>query len=301
MDKEQWLKERKGYIGGSDIGAIIGLSPYRSALDIFLNKTSDYVDNEDSKYTYWGSVLENVIADEYSKVTNLAIEYPSASIYHHRYPFLAANIDRWVNNREYVLECKTASAYKVKEWGEEGTDQIPDIYLCQIAWYRAITNVKKVDLAVLIGGNDFRIYTYYQNKDLEDKLIKIGHDFWINNVLKNKPPSCKKIEDISTLYPRSNGKGKTTNADIEKKVEQLKSLKEEGRMLEETMNKLKLDIKEYMQDYDILVNEDGNVLASWKNTAPKACLDLKRFKNECQDIYLKYVNYAKQSRIFLVK
>ena len=301
MDREEWLRGRKKYIGGSDIAAILGLSNYRSALDVFLDKTSEDVSDEGSRFTHWGTLLEDVIANEYSRVKGLEVEIEDSPIEHPKYPFLAANIDRWVDNKNYVLECKTAGAYKAKEWGEEGTDQIPEAYLCQVAWYRAITNVNVIDIAVLIGGNDFRIYKYRKNKDLEDKIIKIGHDFWVNNVLKNLPPRPDRDVDISKSYPRSNGKGKTVSAVIEQKVDELKSLKEESKILEENMNKLKLDIKEYMQDYDILVNEDGEVMASWKNTAPKACLDLKRFKSECQDIYLKYVNYAKQSRIFLVK
>lgn len=56
-----------------------------------------------------------------------------------------------------------------------------------------------------------------------------------------------------------------------------------------------------MQDYDILVDENGNVLSTWKNTSPRAGIDLKRFKDECKDLYLEYSNYSKSSRVFLVK
>jgi putative phage-type endonuclease len=300
MDRKEWLRGRKKYIGGSDIAAILGLSRYRNGTDVFLDKISEDVNDEGNRFTHWGNLLEDVIADEYSRVKGLEVEFQKSPIEHSKHPFLAANIDRWVNNKDYVLECKTAAAYKEREWGELGSDQIPEEYLCQVAWYRAITNVNKVDIAVLIGGNDFRIYTYRKNKDFEDRILKIGHDFWINNVLKKVPPRPGR-SDISTLYPRSNGKGKIVSLSIKQKIDKLKSIKEESKILEKTMNKLKLDIKEYMQDYDILVNDNGEVMASWKNISPKACLDLKRFKSECQDIYLKYVNYAKQSRIFLIK
>ena len=56
-----------------------------------------------------------------------------------------------------------------------------------------------------------------------------------------------------------------------------------------------------MQDYDILLDSSGCVVATWKNTAPRSFFDAKRLKEECQDIYLKYVNYTKQSRMFLIK
>ena len=78
-------------------------------------------------------------------------------------------------------------------------------------------------------------------------------------------------------------------------------MSEEKTVLERSIDNLKKNIQEYIRDYDILVDENGTVLATWKNTSPRACLDLKRFKQECQDIYLKYVNYSKQTRVFLVK
>jgi len=301
QNREEWLRGRKHYLGGSDIASILGLNQYRSALDVFLDKTSTSIKDESSNFTKWGTILEDVIANEYAATLALEIEPEESPIFHFEYSFLAANIDRWVDNRKYILECKTTSAFKANEWGEEGTDQIPESYLCQVAWYSAICNVAKVDIAVLIGGNDFRIYTYNKNKEFEDKLIKIGCDFWQNNVQKNVPPKCSNIHDISNLYPKSNGVGKKVNRKIENKLQQLKLVKEESKMLEDKVNKLKLEIQEYMQDYDVLVNDSGEIVASWKNTSPRAFLDLKRLKQDCQDIYLKYVNYAKQSRIFLVK
>lgn len=312
MNRDQWLKDRKNYLGGSDIAALLGLSPYNIALDVFFDKTSDVVEDRGNKFTDFGIRAEPLIAEWYSRVKGVSLEIHDTPIYHKEHPFLAANIDRWVNNKEYILECKSASKYKRKEWGEEGTDQIPDHYLCQVAWYALICNVDKVDIAVYfrdfdsdeidVNDDNSAIYTYHKNPEFEKKLVEIAHDFWINNVLTEIPPTYDGTKKyISSMYPSSNGKGKTVNADIKRKIESLKSLKEDGKKLEETIDKLKLDIKEYMQDYDILVNEDGEVMASWKNTSPRSYFDLNKLKEECQDIYLKYTNEAKQSRIFLIK
>ena len=69
--KKAWLKERKTYIGGSDIGAILGLSTFKSALDIYLSKTTDAIDEATSEAAHWGTVLEDVVAKEYSERTGL--------------------------------------------------------------------------------------------------------------------------------------------------------------------------------------------------------------------------------------
>ena len=215
--------------------------------------------------------------------------------------FLGANIDRWVGDKEYVLECKTAGFTRGKEWGEVGTDQIPESYLIQCAFYASICDVPKIDIAVLIGGQDFRIYTYERNRELEEKLIKIACNFWHNHIEKRTPPKCVNTRDTFNLFPQSNYHEIVAEDNIIEKWEQLKTKKEEESRIQSTIEKLKTDIQEFMRDYDVLIDNQGNVIATWKNTAPRSCFDLKRFKEEAKEMYLKYVNYAKQSRVFLIK
>ncbi len=301
QNRQEWLRERKSYLGGSEIAAIAGLNEYRTAVDVYLDKTSDDIQETTSEAAKWGNYLEDAVAMAYADETGLTLTKESKVLRHPKYEFLGANIDRWVGDREYILECKTAHFIKSKEWGEEYTDQIPDSYLCQVAWYSAITGVPKVDIAVLIGGQDFRIYTYLKNKEFEDKLIAIGVNFWQNHVEKRIPPSPSNLQDISSLYPRSNGKEIKANTEVVSSLMELKAMNEEKTVLERSIDTLKKNIQEYIKDYDILVDASGNVLATWKNTSPRACLDLKRFKEEHKDLYLEYANYSRSSRVFLVK
>jgi len=301
MNKQEWLRERKNYLGGTDLAAICGLSPYRTALDVYLDKTSDDIAEDTNSAMHWGTLLEDVIAKEYAQVTGQTIEIEPNTIYHPEYKFLGANIDRWVGNKEYVLECKTAGFTKAKEWGDLGTDQIPESYLVQVAYYAAICDVPKVDIAVLIGGQDFRIYTYNRDKNLEEKLIKITCNFWHNHIEKRVPPKCVNTRDTFNLFPQSNHKEITAKEDILARLKELKEAREEESRIQTTIEKLKTDIQEFMQDYDVLIDENGNVIATWKNTAPRSLFDLKRFKEEAKEMYLKYASYSKQSRVFLIK
>ena len=302
-NKQEWLRERKNYIGGSDLGAICGLNPYRTALDVYLDKTSDDITEETSPAMRWGNLLEDVIAEEYGRISSCRIEQPSQPIIHSKYKFLGANIDRWVISSDlpYILECKTAGFTKSKEWGEQGTDQIPESYLIQVAYYASICNVPKVDIAVLIGGQDFRIYTYKRNKELEEKLIKIACNFWYNHIEKRIPPKCVNTRDTFNLFPQSNYHEIVAEDNIIEKLEELKMAKLAEEQIQETIEKLKVEIQEFMRDYDLLIDNQGNVIATWKNTAPRSFFDLKRFKEEAKELYLKYTNYTKQSRVFLIK
>jgi putative phage-type endonuclease len=300
-NKQKWLMERKNYIGGSDLGAICGLNPYRTALDVYLDKTSDDIRCETSPAMRWGNLLEEAVAEAYSEDTGKMVWKWIQPIKHKEYPFLAANIDRWVGDKEYVLECKTAGFTRGKEWGEEGTDQIPESYLVQVAYYAAICAVPKVDIAVLIGGQDFRIYTYERTKDLEDKLIKIACNFWHNHIEKRIPPKCVSTRDTFNLFPQSNYHKIVAESNIIEKLQELKGAKEEESRIQSTIEKLKTDIQEFMRDYDVLIDNNGNVIATWKNSTPRSFFDLKRFKDEAKDLYLKYSSYTKQSRVFLIK
>ena len=71
--------------------------------------------------------------------------------------------------------------------------------------------------------------------------------------------------------------------------------------IQKTIERLKVEIQEFMRDYDVLIDDNGNVIATWKNTAPRSIFDLKKFKEEAKEMYLKYASYSKQSRVFLIK
>lgn len=209
----EWLAERKTYIGGSDIAAICGLYDYDNkagikypdALDIYNQKTCEGVienptlpeDDEEKKKALgrmeWGHRLEPLIAEKYAEVMGVTLECSTGLIRHPEYNFLGANIDRWVNNREYILEIKNVTVYKRKEWEDKNKNPLIPIYvLSQVAWYSAICSaicpVPKIDIGCLIGGNEFLIRNYYKDKEKEDKLMRIGNNFWNNNVLKRIPP-----------------------------------------------------------------------------------------------------------------
>ena len=85
------------------------------------------------------------------------------------------------------------------------------------------------------------------------------------------------------------------------KIEELKIAKMSEEQIQKTIERLKVEIQEFMRNYDVLIDDNGNVRATWKNTAPRSFFDLKKFKEEAKEMYLKYASYSKQSRVFLIK
>jgi putative phage-type endonuclease len=301
INREQWLKERKTYIGGSDLGSIAGVNKYKSALDVYLDKTGDSIEEITNEKCYWGNRLESVVADEYAKRTGNQVVEPIGLIRHSEYPFIACNIDRFVNGGEYILECKTAGLMMADKWGIEGTAEIPDSYKCQVAYYAAIVDVPKVDIAVLIGGQEFRIYTYTRDKDLENKLIQVAVNFWNNHVLPKIPPEPSSASDISNLYPESNGLEVKADTGLLENVDKLKSLKEQEADIKNQTIILQDSIKQYMKDNEVLVDDSGNVFVTWKTGKARQTLDAKKLQQEHQTIYQQYLYECKAPRTLRIK
>jgi putative phage-type endonuclease len=302
-NKVEWLRERKTYLGGSNLGSIIGINKYETALDVYLEKTSESVEEINNDATYWGNILEDVVAQEYSKRMNLPVEVETKLIRHKEHPFLAANIDRWVGNREYILECKTAGFMMAKDWGEEEfTEDIPESYYAQVAWYSAMTGVSKIDIAVLIGGQKFKIYTYNKDTEFENNLIKAGIDFWQNHVEPRIPPAPSNLDDLKLMYPfGENNKTIKADGNVLELAKELKALKEDSKILDSRMDELKFSIQSFMQDSDTLIDDNNKKIITWKTITGRSSIDSDKLKANYPDAYNDCFKKSNSYRTFICK
>ena len=194
QDRTDWLNERRKGIGGSDVAAIVGLSPWVTALDIYEQKLGVVPPVEQTEAMYWGTLLEPAIRQAYSDRTGFAIEKPDKPFVHPKYSFMRANLDGIVINDNRIAEFKTASTSH--GWGEPGTDEIPEYYLTQVQHYMAVTNKPVCDVALLVAGRDFSIYTVEADKELQEQLIEIEAEFHL--LLLKEAGYCSGLDVKST-------------------------------------------------------------------------------------------------------
>ena len=195
------------------------------------------------------------------------------------------------------------------DWGkEELTDDIPVYYIMQVAYYSMLVEaalkvkVEKVDIAVLIGGQDFKIYTYNKDEELEAILLKKGVEFWRNHIEKDIPPAPSIVSDLDKLYPDSIEKSIYANNDIQNKVRELNAFKIQKKNIEEEMELCEFAIKDFMKDSDILVNEhDFKPLVTWKKSKDRIVLNTDKLKKEMPEVYNSCLEQKAGSRVFLVK
>ena len=151
MDRREWLALRKSGIGGSDAGAVCGLNPYSSPMNVYRDKTCETAeDKEDKEAVRQGHDLEDYVAQRFMEATGLKVRrsnYMYRSIEH---PFMIADIDRVVVGEDAGLECKTVSAYGEDKWKD---GKIPFHYVMQCFHYMAVTGKRAWYIAVAILGS----------------------------------------------------------------------------------------------------------------------------------------------------
>lgn len=191
--RKQWLEVRRSGLGSSDAAAILGLSPYRTALHVYEDKVTG-VSAPENASMHWGTLLEGVVASAYAAETNRIVVEPSGLVTKHpRYPWMLASIDRWAldpapGQSKRILECKTCSYTRAHLWGQPGTDEIPRDYYVQVQHQMCVHEAALADVAVLIDNSDFRIYSVMRNDDFCEGLVQTLKDFWAQ-VLERVPPA----------------------------------------------------------------------------------------------------------------
>lgn len=296
---EEWLELRKKGIGGSDASVVCGINRYKTPIELWMEKTNNFQPQEAEESAYWGTQLESIVREEFTKRTGIEVKLVKQLLQSEEHPFMLANLDGICPDTNYgncIFEAKTASAFKLSEW----ENAIPDEYMLQLQHYMAVTGCKAAYIAVLIGGNTFRWRLVERDEELISMLIELEARFW-EHVKNNTPPpvdgseACakylaEKYSDSTTnsveLPPEAENLIKEYNIACEK----LSAVTEEKQFAE---NKLKQLLGE---------NEIGTIkgnVVSWKSISQER-LDTKTLKSEHPTLYKKYVNTTSYRR-FSVK
>lgn len=311
-DEDAWLKARTRGIGGSDIGAICGVSPFTSARQIYLNKTGQFTESMKpgaaaQERMHFGHLLEPIVADEFARrelvgeYSNLKLITVGATLQHKDYPWALANIDRLIINEAGepwgILECKTTSEYMNEEW-ESG--EILQSYVYQLNWYLWILGLERGCFACLVGGNKFYTYTVFRNDELiNEVMLPAAKKFWNENVLALKEPE---MQSVDTEFANQTYADVVKNSELVMEDDTANDLaetvfnckmqiKELTSIMEEAQNKLKDRLKEneigYTKDYTI----------KWSPRSQKR-VDSDKLKKEYPEVYqevLKTISFRAMS------
>ena len=178
-------------IGGSEIAAVAGLSPWAGPLDVWKRKVGLDKADLDSTDIRRGRHLEAGLRDWYCQQEERVV-VPYATTQHKEHPIVIATPDGVSapaadgTNADTVLEIK-APRRTSDSWGIAGTDQIPKYYYPQVIWEMAVTGLPTAHVAALIWG-ELKVYHVPWNQALFDALLELAEKFWQDHVLANEPP-----------------------------------------------------------------------------------------------------------------
>ncbi len=292
MLTNEQLEIRKTTIGASESAAALGISKWKTPLDVYMEKIGMAPMQEDNEAMYWGREFEEPIAKRYEKETGESLlPWPPCTSEKHK--FMSANLDRVIVNGSSAVECKNVG-YFSDEWGTPGTDEIPTDYLIQVAHQAIVCDLDYVDIAVLGNRYDFRIYRYNRNPKLEEKIIEGLRKFWHENVLKEIPPEPKTISDLTLMLKKEES---PLSADSEFLMlhESYQQLKEQAKHIDKRIEDLKFDILRRMGDSTCVIDEGKSIFSF--NKHERQSIDTKKLKEEHPDLYEKFCRKT-EYRIF---
>lgn len=286
LTREEWLDVRRKGIGGSDIAAVCGLSPFKSPLDVFLEKTGRYTETPQNEKMKWGNILEDPVAREFANRRNCKIQRVNAVLQHAAVPHALVNLDRMILNppsNNGVLEVKTTS------WASPWADgELPEMYYCQFQWELEVSGLTWGSFAVLISGNEYQDrHQIKKDQGFCDRLLKAADNFWTHHVLTDTPPppSSANNEAYKLLYPNV----EDTTIDLPRNLLPLiakrKQLKDTHTQLEKQYKFIDSQILHHMQEakYGIC----GNFQVT-RIRRESLVFDRKSFRENHPDLYAKY-------------
>jgi len=299
MPRDEWLELRKKGIGGSDSAAIVGLDRYRSPFDVYADKLGLKPEIPDNEAMRQGRDLEQYVAERFMEATGKKVRRRNAMLQHPEYPFMIADIDRWVVGENAGFEAKTTSVLNRAKFNQ---GEYPPSYYVQCVHYMAVTGAERWYLAVLVLNKAFHVFTIERDEAEIEALIEAEKHFWENHVLKQIPPapdgSEATSEVIKQLFPEAREREEVVLFGYEDKIEQYLELDVRVKELECERDKLKQELQLAMADAEI--GRAQGYVVEWKNQVRQS-LDTKKLKSEQIEIYEKYLKPAQTVRMFKIK
>lgn len=292
--------DRQKYIGGSDIAGILGISPWKTPLDVYLDKVQPRVEITDPdklRVLNRGKRMEPYVIDLLSEETGLEIVRRGERYLDRELGFIAAEIDAEAASGENI-EIKTVSPFKAKEWGEEQSDEIPLHYAAQAMHGLMVTGRDVCVFGVLIGGDDFRLYRIERDDATIAGIREKEVEFWQRIQGKN-PPEPSTVSDVFRLFgTKDNGMAIEASEIIQADLLALKSLKADAKNIEGLIALRESRIKIFMGDASILTM-NGLPACIWKEQQSNR-FDQSAFKAAHPQLAEQFIK-ASTSRVFRLK
>jgi putative phage-type endonuclease len=300
--------DRAAYLGGSDIAAIMGLSPYRTQVDVYLQKTRQAPppkpDPARDRHLMRGKRMEPYVVQMLEEDHGITIVGRNNRYRDPEYPFMAAEIDfEWHDADPRVRngEIKTVALVPgiLDRWGEEGTDEVPVEHAAQSMWGLMLTPGRELcQYGTLFGMDQLVLYSIERDEETIANMREQGLAFWRNHVELRVPPPPRTLGDCYKLWPRVLRRAKPATPQIEAALRTYVELTDQIRVANEGREECEFLVKSFLEDHEGVIRADGiatangeRMLASFKEQTRES-VDGAELRKQNREIYDRFVRTA---------
>lgn len=297
QSRKDWLLERAKSIGASDSSAVLGINPWKSNVELWLEKTNpeSLLDQPDNLNMRLGRDMEPILRQLFTEETGLQVRQDNHIRYDDEYPFLSTNLDGRIVGDKVPLELKTTGMWD---------GMIPDNYFCQLQHQMMVTKSPYIYFAVLVlsnFGKQFIVEKYERNErfiaDMRSKMV----DFWMNYVVTGVAPDPVSVKDARLLYNETNQESVIEGSfDMITICDNIKEYNKDIKKIKAKADELRVSIMDTMKEDEIMTYK-GSTLSTWKKSKGKVKFDLNKFKKDHPDIYEEYSSHKDGNRMLIIK
>ena len=282
-DKAAWLEKRKHYITGTDAAKLLGLSPFGSIFDVWLDKTGQAPEFAQSAAMRAGTAFESAILKMYAEDTDAKLEHVDGYtlVTCDKYPRLGASLDGWNHSLACPVDAKNIR-WKDEKWGDAWTSDFPDYYKTQLQVQMMVTGAKFAHLAVMFSGQDFNIYTMEYDEELAQQILDASEAFW-PYVESDEMPEADGSDGAKNFIKDKFAVGKLDESkeateEIKETIRQLKNAKAAKAEATGKETELSNRIKAFMGDATVIPG-----YATWKNNKDSKETDWEAVAREAME------------------
>jgi putative phage-type endonuclease len=166
LTREQWLERRRNYMCASDAASALGLSRWKSPLELCQEKWGEVEDKDPTEAMIRGQKLESLVLDMYRDRTGHTVN-GEAFVVSDEHEWMAATPDGDDEDLGDLLQIKTVTAYIRNQWGESGSQDIPEEVMLQVQHEMCVTGADRDIVVALFGSTDvFRMLVILKDGEM---------------------------------------------------------------------------------------------------------------------------------------
>lgn len=315
---DQSINNRSSFIGSSDCSAILGVSPFKTAFQLYQEKTGEYqeeVTSDKQKIFNRGKkfeplILEMLLEELIDRGHDVEEITRNERLRDTEFSFLASESDMVLRLDGEIIsaEAKSVNGFASKLWGETETDDFPIYYQCQTMHDLMVKNRNKCVVAALVGTDDLRIHWIERDEEIIQAIRTKEVEFW-DRIQRRDPPEPTSAEDIKRLYKFDSGVVMEADDELLQLVGELSNLKTNYKAAEARIEVLSTQIKAHMGEAALLTY-NGQKLATWKSSKDsfktdwkEAFIELSGFVDElvAREIVAQFTVTKPGARPFILK